>query len=407
VIGHEVVAVEESGAPVVLEINASHAARGLRERGWCPHCTRDLPTHCPERLVLGIHDLPGGFGPWVLAPVGSVVAVPAGVDAATATLVEPFAAALHAVRSLAPGDGERVAVLGPRRLGSLVIAALAAWRAQTGRRFSILAVARRAEMRALARDLGADEALDAGEVAARQDVAEVVIDTTGSPDGLARAAALARRDVHLKSTTGLPAFGLSQATALVVDEVTVVPWGAELVERPGLASPPPRVAAVLGDVPAAVRDELERGGLRVVAGDDAAALAARLAREPDVALGAADVVVVTSLAGIDAALRPRAGVEQGLVRARGTIAVVDVGQPRSGLVAPLLEKGLRVSTSRCGDLHEALALLAAAGSDLGRSLGRRLLTDRFPASRLADAFAAAAGPHSVKVAVTHPDGLLG
>ena len=405
VTGHEVVAVEESGAPVVVEINASHAARGLRERGWCPYCTRDLDTHCPERLVLGIHDLPGGFGPRLLVPVGAVVPVPPAIDAPTATLVEPFAAALHAVESLAPGDGERVAVLGPRRLGALVVAALAAWRARSGRRYSILAVARRPEMRALACALGADEAIDAA--AAGGDLAEVVIDTTGSPDGLGLAVALATRDVHVKSTTGLPALGLAHPTALVVDELTLVPWGRDCVPRPGLASPPAHVAALLGDVPADVREDLRRRGLSVVAGDDAAALAEGLVHDPGVPLAAADLALVTSLAGIDAAIRPRAGVEQGLVRARGTIGVVDVGQPRKGLLGALLDKRLRVTASRCGDLRAAVRFLADPAGDLGRTLGERLVTDRLPALRLAEAFEAAASPRSVKVVVTHPGGLVG
>src|SRR5438477_4586229 len=54
VTGHEVVAADDGGAAFVVEINASHAARGLRERGWCPFCRHELATHCPERLVVGI-----------------------------------------------------------------------------------------------------------------------------------------------------------------------------------------------------------------------------------------------------------------------------------------------------------------------------------------------------------------
>src|SRR5207249_2809327 len=66
VTGHEVVAVADDGTPVVVEINASHAARALPPDAWCADCRRGLGTHCPDRLVLGIHDLPGGFGPWLL-----------------------------------------------------------------------------------------------------------------------------------------------------------------------------------------------------------------------------------------------------------------------------------------------------------------------------------------------------
>jgi threonine dehydrogenase-like Zn-dependent dehydrogenase len=204
VIGHEIVAIDGDGQAVVVEINASHAARAVASS--CAYCTYGLASHCPERLVLGIHDLPGGFGPWLLAPVGGVLRLPATIDPWTATLVEPFAAALHAVRVVTRVPRRRIAVLGPRRLGMLVVAALAAWRRRTNATYEIVALARRAELRALARALGADDAVDA--TTAPPAVAEVVIETTGHPDGLLDALALASTEVHLKTTCGTPAGGL-------------------------------------------------------------------------------------------------------------------------------------------------------------------------------------------------------
>src|SRR5262249_4937359 len=149
VTGHEVVAIDEHGAPVVVEINASHAARGID--AGCAHCARGLATHCPDRLVLGIHDLPGGFGPCVLAPIHAVLPVSASIAARGAVFVEPFAAALHAVRIVTRRPRRRIAVLGPRRLGMLVVAAAAAWRRRTGGSYEIVALARRPHLRDLAR----------------------------------------------------------------------------------------------------------------------------------------------------------------------------------------------------------------------------------------------------------------
>jgi hypothetical protein len=113
--------------------------------------------------------------------------------------------------------------------------------------------------------------------------------------------------------------------------------------------------------------------------------------------------VVTSLAGIDAAIRPRAGIERGLVRARGTILVADVGQPRAGILAAILGTRLRIGSSRCGDLRAALDLLSDPALALGERLGERMTTLRVPATRLAEAFAAAADPRQVKVVVEHED----
>ena len=74
------------------------------------------PEGSIERLVLGIHDLPGGFGPWMLVPVHGALPIPDALPSATAVLVEPFAAALRAVERIAPRKGDRIGVLGPRRL---------------------------------------------------------------------------------------------------------------------------------------------------------------------------------------------------------------------------------------------------------------------------------------------------
>lgn len=403
VIGHEVVALDD-GVPAAVEINASHASRGLAPEQWCAFCRSGLASHCPERLVLGIQDLPGGFAPWLLAPAGNIIALPPSISPLSATLIEPFAAALHAVRAVAPADGERVAVLGPRRLGSLVLAALAAWRRQSGRRFEIVAIVRRPQMRALAKALGADEALDAAAVDAMRDIADVVVDTTGNPNGTALAIQLATREVHVKSTTGQPALGLSHLTELVVDELALARYESSQARQvQGLEGSKGTVVAVGGGVPAAVLRELAAGGREVVAGDDPGELSRGLSPQP---FGAADLAVVTSLAGIDTAIRPVAGIERGLVRARGTILVADVGQPRSGVLAAVLDKGLRVSSSRCGDFRSAIALLADPANGLGQRLGELMVTHLLPARQLAAALAAAAAPASVKVVVTQPGALV-
>jgi threonine dehydrogenase-like Zn-dependent dehydrogenase len=401
VTGHEVVALDERNQPVVIEINASHAARGLRRGSWCAFCRNGLDTHCPDRLVLGIHDLPGGFSPWLLAPAANVIPVPATINPATATLIEPFAAALQAVRALPLQDADRVAVLGPRRLGSLVIAALAAWRARSRQRFEILAIARRPELRALARRLGADDAIDARAAAATSNIADVVIDTTGNPKGLDLAIQLARKEVHIKSTTGRTTLGLKHLTELVVDEMSIAPYCEAERVRSILPSPPLRTAIVIGTLPDGIAHDLKARGVDVRTAADTAELAQLVAEDGEWPLGGADLAVVGSSAEIDAVVRPQDGIERGAVRARGAILIVDGGLPRDGLLRAVLDKGLRLSTSRCGSFRSAIDLLADAAC-----LGEQMVTDRFPATNLAGAFDRAASPRSVKVVVTHPWSLL-
>ena len=391
VTGHELVAQDEHGARHVVEINASHHARGVD--GGCPFCAAGLHTHCPERLVLGIHDLPGGFGPWVLAPVGAALPLPDGVPTSAAVLVEPFAAALNAVTTARPREGERVAVLGPRRLGMLVVAALAGHRARSGTRYSITALARRPELLELARDFGADEGVLVAEGGAGLEDGsfDLVVDVTGSPEGLALATRLAAREVHLKSTHGRPAVGLTHLTELVVDELAIGP----LVEA--AISPGTRVAWTAAAAPAA-------GLLR----------RARVRRDPDAArlldlhaaealpgeLPRADVAVVGSPAELDRAVRPRAGDERSLVRPRGELLVHPAADTAgSPLLAAVVGRGLRLSSSRCGDFRLALELLAGDPELL--RIGEKLITHRFPASELARAFEVARTPACVKALVEH------
>jgi threonine dehydrogenase-like Zn-dependent dehydrogenase len=385
VIGHEVVATEEDGTPVVVEINASHAARGLAST--CAYCTRGLPSHCPHRLVLGIHELPGGFGPWLLAPTAAVLPLPAEMSPRMATFVEPFAAALHAARVTTRVARARVAVLGPRRLGMLVVAALAAWRRRSGGRYEILALARRPELCTLARRLGADDAIDPERLEAGG--ADVVIDTTGSPAGFERALMLARDEVHLKTTCGETSAGLAHATAMVVDEIALAREGTDLLVSP-TGGPPFETLLGVEGTPDRVRELLTSHGLRPVE-------RAELATTP---FGAADVVAVPSIAEVDGAIRPVAGVERGLVRPRGLV-VVARGAPVGGLLAAAVERGVVVTTSRCGDFRAALDLLYDVPD-----LPAALVTATFPADRLADAFAAAASPTQLKVVVTHPGSVL-
>ncbi|MBN2491902.1 MAG: alcohol dehydrogenase catalytic domain-containing protein [Planctomycetes bacterium] len=388
VIGHEVLALDEAGARHVVEINASCAARGL-EPG-CPFCRAGLSNHCPDRRVLGIHDLPGGFGPHVLAPVNAVLAVPDAIPDAAAVLVEPLAAALHAVMTVAPRAGDRVAVLGPRRLGLLGVAALRAYRRRHDLDVEIVALARREALLDRATEFGADTGYRVEGAGAElpDGFADVVIDTSGNPDALTLALRLARREVHVKSTHGRPSAGIDHLTELVVDELGIggfrpadvagrtVAWLAEDPPPAGLA-----VARMLRGEPAALLEALESG----------AAAAGGLAR--------ADVAVVDSAAGIDRAIRPRADREVSLVRPRGRILVrLRPGAAAdSPLVRAVAERGLALTTSRCGDFRAALELMAA-DPELVR-VSERLITHRFPPDRLQEAFAMAASPECIKAVV--------
>jgi threonine dehydrogenase-like Zn-dependent dehydrogenase len=380
VIGHEVVAVDPEGQRFVVEINASHTARGVAHR--CAFCAAGLPTHCPDRVTLGIDALPGGFGQWILAPVNACLAVPEQVTDEDAVLVEPLAAALHAVTMVAPKAGERIAVLGPRRLGMLVVAGLAAVRSD----YVVAAVVRDPKLGELAREFGADEVhVLSDDDHSLREAFDVVIDTTGSPAGLERAVRMARREVHLKSTHGQIASGVRHLTELVVDELGITRWTGERVGEKLAwlaASPPSAVLMAANEVRCGFGAELVTAYQQSSSG-----------------LPRADAAVVDSIATVEAAIRPIAGSEQPLIRPRGDVLLHPSGDyAASPLLHAIATRCLRLSSSRCGDFAYALHLLA--NSSL-RGVGERLVTHRFAASQLPDAFRAAQSRDCIKAVIQH------
>lgn len=361
--GHEVLARGlDGGALYALEINASRFARGEVDR--CAACQPPMERHCPHRLVLGIHDLPGGFGPYVLAPVDALVEVPASLPKETAVLMEPLAAAMRAVERVDLRPGDRVAVIGPRRLGMLVIAALASRRRTEGLDISITALARREALRETAMAVGADE-FNLTTEAERKRLArsfDIVIDTTASPEGFLQACELTSRELHLKSTHGQPCGGLTQATAMVVDELTLRPWTEDSAEDSAEGRTPDRT----------VQSDCFPG---------------------------APSVVVKSLAEVDRAIRPSANSERGLVQPLGTIYLrPGSDEDANAPIASLLARGVTLSTSRCGDFRATLAQLVA--DPMLAAIGETMITHRFSQAELPAAFAAARSKDCLKALVT-------
>ena len=398
VVGHEIVARDPEGQRCVVEINASHHARGLLESG-CAFCNAGLDHHCPERLVLGLHDLPGGFGQQILAPVHSILPIPDAIEDDVAVLLEPFAAALHAVDSLSLKAGDRVAVLGPRRLGLLVIAALAARRRAGQIDIEIYAWSRHEALRERALALGADQASPPPKnVKAGQ--ADIVFDTTGSPEGFCHALAIAGREVHLKSTHGKPAGGLVHSTELVVDELSLEVWRGPSAFKPGALHSKPPCLAWLSSVsePPAIEN------VEILARTNACELLGELESRPFDQIPRADWAVVDSLSQADEAIRPIPEKEISLVKPGGTIFIDPNSRPgkteTSVLATALIERGLRVSTSRCGDFRTAVALLE--GDPQLRADLPTLVTHHIPADQLGRAFQIAESPEAIKVVVDQP-----
>ncbi len=215
VLGHEfvgtVVAVGSAedtvwvGRRVVGDINAAC--------GQCATCKANRPTHCPNRVTLGIFNLDGAFADFLRLPVVNLVEVPESVPDEQAVFVEPLAAACEILQQLHLRPTDRTLVIGDGKLGLLVAQVLRLTGAEVG------LLGRHPEKGAIVQRQGVS--YYSGSEPQQADF-DVVVECTGSPAGLETAKRLLRPrgTLVLKSTYhGQPSVPLSM---YVVDEITVI-----------------------------------------------------------------------------------------------------------------------------------------------------------------------------------------
>ncbi len=404
IIGHEVVAESVGeGTPkqYVIEINDTFEARGDDVQD--AFCKEGIPTHSPERKVLGIDRLPGGFGPYILAPKNAAILAD-GLHSKVAVLMEPFAAALQAIIASPPKDGDSVAVLGPRRLGSLILSALKAHKQSSKSNFRITAITRHDHLVELSKKMGAEETVDLRSVDADdlKDKFDIVYDTTSTPSGFLSALQFAKREVHLKTTNGQVMGGLSHLTELVVDELSLLPatmenlyfhWPRESRQNksvflfPSIAEKWKALLPKHFDVFTGTASEAwDILNSKVFAGH----------------VPRFDLVVVGSPDEIGSAIRPFPGKEDSLVRPRSAI-LVDTEIERlwseeATVSLNFFKAGKMIRSSRCGDFHYAIKLLKE-NTDVAKSLETNMISHNYNFANLPDAYNKAKETSSVKVVV--------
>lgn len=204
----EVVATDTSfliGQRVVGEINLAC--------GHCALCAAGLGRHCDSRTVLGIVKHPGAFAELLTLPEGNLHVVPDSVSDEQAVFTEPLAAACEIVEQVSIPPGLEVAVLGDGKLGLLIAQTLLAHGAR------VTVYGRHADKLRIAQLAGAAISDSAERPAAGF---PVVVDSTGSADGLQQAVRMVRPrgTVVMKSTVH------NQVTIdtapIIVNEITLV-----------------------------------------------------------------------------------------------------------------------------------------------------------------------------------------
>jgi L-iditol 2-dehydrogenase len=170
VLGHEPAGtVVQTGAGVTGWAPGDRAA--LEPALYCYHCEACRTGHhnvCANIRFLSNPGHPGFFRGLVNLPAMNLLAIPAGMSMELASLAEPLAVAMHSMKFAAVRPGETAAVFGAGPIGLLTIACLKV--AGAGRIWAVEPVGHRREM---ARQMGADAAIDPGQTdAVRQLTAE-------------------------------------------------------------------------------------------------------------------------------------------------------------------------------------------------------------------------------------------
>lgn len=182
--------------------------------GRCDMCRRGLARHCRDRTVLGIAGRDGCFAERFALPVRNLHVLPETLDREKAVFTEPLAAACQIDRQLHIQGQPYVTVLGDGRLGLLVAQALARLNA------SVRVIGKHPAKLELCTKWGIKHRM-LDELTPRKDQ-DIVVDCTGSADGLELAMRLVRPcgRIVLKTTVAdAPPLNLAP---LVIDEIELV-----------------------------------------------------------------------------------------------------------------------------------------------------------------------------------------
>ncbi len=213
VLGHEFVGIVDHssanssliGKRVVGEINAACQS--------CQTCLQGNPTHCPNRTTLGIMGRDGAFADYLSLPIENLYPLPEAISNEQAVFIEPLAAACEIPQLVTIKPKDRVVVIGDGKLGLLCAQVLAL----TGCHITLLG--RHSERHIWLAAKGLAVTSDIQEIPRG---ADIIVEATGSPEGLAMATQLVRPrgTIVLKSTYHGEV--LVNMTELVINEISVI-----------------------------------------------------------------------------------------------------------------------------------------------------------------------------------------
>lgn len=194
IMGHEIAGeVADPGSLTDLRVGDRVVVDPMISCGMCFHCRTGQTQLCANGKLLG-RDANGGLAEYIAVPVGNVFRLPPGIPSLIAPLIQVAATCVHSQHLAAIFPGESVTVLGLGVAGQLQ-SQLAKARGAS----PVIGISRGSFKRDLAREMGADVTLEAGEGAldavmaeTRGRGADLVIETTGKLSGLYHAIKMGR-----------------------------------------------------------------------------------------------------------------------------------------------------------------------------------------------------------------------
>jgi L-iditol 2-dehydrogenase len=200
IMGHEMVGELDDGTRVIVD--------PVLACGSCFHCRIGQTNLCPAGGLIG-RETNGGFAEFASVPSEQVFLLPDSIDSATAPLIQVATTCLHGQRLASISAGESVAVIGLGVSGQLHVQIAKARGAG-----KVIGISRSRFKNDLAKQLGADVAIESGPEAVAQVLeatdgrgADVVIECTGVMTSIADAIRMARFGGRIQM------FGISSATS--------------------------------------------------------------------------------------------------------------------------------------------------------------------------------------------------
>jgi len=186
--------------------------------GQCDMCTSGFRTHCRHRTMIGIHGRDGCLAERVAMPIGTLHELPGEIDDDRAVFANYLAAALQAARQLTIQGKPYITVLGDGPLGLLTAQVMARLNA------SVRLLGRHVQKLGLC-EKWAVKHRHIDEVGRRADQ-DVVVDCTGTFEGLMTAMALVRPRGSLVMKSLLPPTGPAtdsvDLSPIVLNELNII-----------------------------------------------------------------------------------------------------------------------------------------------------------------------------------------